>query len=179
MICRHCGKEYSDKFEYCPYCAEPKPRPPKTTDETYVERKVGTARFWSIFGGVLLQLFCLVFMGPILGLFFGMLVFPVSIWAIIYGTRKRTLEEVKKNSRETIIKKQFFIDKSSICPNCGSHDIKIYRKGYNYSTGFWGATFGVKGAGYAGGFGANNACCRCMNCGNDWETDYDYRLINK
>ena len=25
MICRHCGKEYSDEFAYCPYCAEPKP----------------------------------------------------------------------------------------------------------------------------------------------------------
>ena len=25
MICRHCGKEYSDEFSYCPYCAEPKP----------------------------------------------------------------------------------------------------------------------------------------------------------
>ena len=65
------------------------------------------------------------------------------------------------------------------CPKCGSTNIKIYRKGYNYKVGFWGAIFGVRGAGYAGGFDANNACCRCMNCGKDWETDYDYRLINK
>lgn len=63
------------------------------------------------------------------------------------------------------------------CPHCGSHDIKIYRKGYDYKVGFWGAIFGVRGAGYAGGFDANKACCRCMNCGHDWETDYDYRLI--
>ena len=63
------------------------------------------------------------------------------------------------------------------CPKCGSHNIKIYRKGYNYKVGFWGAIFGVRGAGYVGGFDANNACCRCMSCGNDWETDYDYRLI--
>jgi hypothetical protein len=65
------------------------------------------------------------------------------------------------------------------CPKCGSHNIKLYRKGYNYKVGFWGAIFGVRGAGYAGGFKANNTCCRCMNCGNDWETDYDYRLIDK
>jgi hypothetical protein len=65
------------------------------------------------------------------------------------------------------------------CPKCGSHNIKLYRKGYNYKVGFWGAIFGVRGAGYAGGFGANNTCCRCMDCGNDWETDYDYRLIVK
>lgn len=63
------------------------------------------------------------------------------------------------------------------CPKCGSTNIKLYRKGYNYKVGFWGVIFGARGAGYAGGFDANNTCCRCMNCGNDWETDYDYRLI--
>ena len=66
-----------------------------------------------------------------------------------------------------------------VCPRCGSHNIKRYRKGYNYKIGFWGAIFGVRGAGYAGGFDSNNTCCRCMDCGKDWETDYDYRLINK
>ena len=65
------------------------------------------------------------------------------------------------------------------CPKCGSTNIKLYRKGYNYKVGFWGTIFGVRGAGYAGGFNANNTCCRCMNCGKDWETDYDYRLIDK
>ena len=65
------------------------------------------------------------------------------------------------------------------CPKCGSTNIKLYRKGYNYKVGFWGAIFGVRGAGYAGGFDANHTCCRCMDCGKDWETDYDYRLINK
>lgn len=68
---------------------------------------------------------------------------------------------------------------TDICPRCGSHNIKLYRKGYNYKVGFWGAIFGVRGAGYAGGFDANNTCCHCMDCGKDWETDYDYRLINK
>ena len=65
------------------------------------------------------------------------------------------------------------------CPKCGSTNIKLYRKGYNYKVGFWGAIFGVRGAGYAGGFDANHTCCRCMDCGKDWETDYDYRLIEK
>jgi rRNA maturation endonuclease Nob1 len=64
-----------------------------------------------------------------------------------------------------------------VCPKCGSRNIKLYRKGYNYKIGFWGAIFGVRGAGYAGGFDANNTCCRCMDCGKDWETNYDYRLI--
>jgi Zn finger protein HypA/HybF involved in hydrogenase expression len=63
------------------------------------------------------------------------------------------------------------------CPKCGSHNLKLYRKGYNYKVGFWGSIFGVRGAGYAAGIDSNKACCRCMNCGNDWETDYDYRLL--
>lgn len=174
MICRHCGKEYSDEFAYCPYCAEPKPAREKTLDEAYIERKVGRAKFWSIFGGVLLQIFCLIFMGPVLGLIFGILVFPVCIWAIIYGTGKRVREEIEKNSCETIIKKQFMADQTSICPNCGSHDIKVYRKGYDYGTGFW---LRKHGGAFVAGMDSNTACCRCMNCGNDWETDYDYRLI--
>ena len=74
-----------------------------------------------------------------------------------------------------LVKKNLY----DVCPRCGSHNIKHYRKGYNYKIGFWGAIFGVRGAGYAGGFDANHTCCRCMDCGKDWETDYDYRLINK
>ena len=175
--CHHCGEEYLDNKTYCPYCGEPKPKKEKTIDEMYVERKVGIARFWSIFGGVLLQLICLIFMGPVLGLVFGMLIFPVCIWAIIYGIKKKTTEDIRINSRDTIIKKQFLIDKTSICPICGSHNVKIYRKGYDYSVGFWGSIFGVRGSGYAGGFDANKARCRCLNCGNDWLTDYDYRLL--
>ena len=65
------------------------------------------------------------------------------------------------------------------CPKCGSTNIKLYRKGYDYKVSFWGAIFEAKGAGYAGGFDANKTCCRCMDCGKDWETDYDYRLIEK
>lgn len=65
------------------------------------------------------------------------------------------------------------------CPHCGSHDIKIYREGYNYNKGFWLRAFGVKGGGYVAGMNSNRARCRCMNCGYDWATDYDYRLIDK
>ena len=179
MICRYCGKELLEGDKYCACCGEPVPKPPKSIDERYLNKRVSTARFWSVFCSVLLQLFCLVYMGPILGLIFGVAVFPVCIWGIIYGVRKRTLEELEENSHKTIIAKQFSLDKTSICPVCGSHDIKLYRKGYDYGVGYWGSTFGVKGSGYAGGFDANKTCCHCQNCGNDWETNYDYRTINK
>lgn len=63
------------------------------------------------------------------------------------------------------------------CPRCYSKNIKIYRKGYDYHPGFWGSLFGVRGAGYVGGFDANKACCHCVDCGKDWETDYDIRKL--
>ena len=101
--------------------------------------------------------------------------FVFSFVVLIIGL----LIEHFKSDKQKLIDIQFDEDATSICPRCGSHNIKIYRRGYDYKVGFWGAIFGVKGAGYAGGFGANNACCRCMDCGKDWETDYDYRLIDK
>ena len=99
--------------------------------------------------------------------------FLVSVAIVVIGF----LIERFKSDEQKLIDIQFDNDQTSICPHCGSHSIKVYRKGYNYNTGFWGAIFGVRGAGYAGGFDANKACCRCMNCGKDWETDYDYRLL--
>lgn len=101
--------------------------------------------------------------------------FLISIAVVVIGF----LIEHFKSDKQKLIDIQFDNDETSICPQCGSHNIKLYRKGYNYKVGFWGAIFGVRGAGYAGGFDANKTCCRCMNCGKDWETDYDYRLIDK
>ena len=116
-----------------------------------------------------------------------LLLLVVMIVAMVWG-----LKDIKKNGKSTDVFKKAAVDlshnfseavnmKNNIdhCPKCGGTNIKLYRKGYNYKVGFWGAIFGVRGAGYAGGFDANNTCCRCMDCGNDWETDYDYRLINK
>lgn len=99
----------------------------------------------------------------------------ISVIVIVCGL----LIEHFKSDKQKLIDIQFDDDSTSICPKCGSHNIKLYRKGYNYKVGFWGTIFGVRGAGYAGGFDANKTCCRCMDCGKDWETDYDYRLINK
>lgn len=106
------------------------------------------------------------------------------MWLIKSGhiTKGNLKSDVNKATEifSDTIKEAFNVRKNiDHCPKCGSHNIKLYRKGYNYKIGFWGAIFGVRGAGYAGGFDANNTCCRCMDCGKDWETDYDYRLINK
>ena len=125
-------------------------------------------------------------LGLIIGLTIATALIAYFVWLVKSGQFKSgTFESSVKDATDVFYEKtkkdlnEALNIRNNIdhCPKCGSHDIKIYRKGYNYSTGFWGAIFGVRGAGYAGGFDANNACCRCMNCGKDWETDYDYRLI--
>lgn len=177
MICRHCGKEYSDEYAYCPYCAEPKPIVRSETNELKQYKDKMASKF------VFKIIICLIFSvgfgvllswleGIGIGIFLSTIVFLGL--ALIPFLEFYTLT---KPGKARTINVQFSKDQTSICPKCGSHNIKIYRKGYNYRTGFWGAMFGVRGAGYAGGFDANNTCCRCMNCGKDWETDYDYRLI--
>lgn len=173
MICRHCGKEYADEFAYCPYCAEPKPEPEKSLEEEYIEKVDKEHSRWNvatIICNILLCILGTVLLGPI-GLAFGVANF---IAMLIHGKRKNV--KAKKPGRQFIINTQFSKDQTSICPKCGSHSIKIYRKGYDYGHGFW---FRKYGGGYTAGIDKNIACCRCMNCGNDWETDYDYRLINK
>lgn len=86
-------------------------------------------------------------------------------------------KEVKKRDRKQIIKQQFKKDKTSICPRCGSHSIKIYRKGYNWNEAFWGRMFNLKGSHYIAGMESNDAICRCLNCGSEWNSGYDYRKI--
>lgn len=184
MICRHCGKEYSDEFAYCPYCAEPKyDKKPKI--EKY--HHWGNAGFKIIIGMVILLFFSFIYAlfhsainsdgntideSELLSTFLYLYI-PLQIIHIIGVIVKY------KNKKNRLIMEQFHYDKLGVCPKCGSHNIKIYRKGYNYNKGFWLRMFDIKGGGYIAGMDSNNTCCRCMNCGNDWETDYDYRLINK
>lgn len=184
MICRHCGKEYSDEFAYCPYCAEP-----KHSNRLKVKKyhHWGSAGFKIVVGIVTLLFFSFVyalFQNAINGdgvtidengllCSFLCIYIPLQIVHIVGVIIKY------KNKQNRLIMEQFHYDKTSVCPKCGSHNIKIYRKGYNYNKGFWLRSFDIKGGGYIAGMDANNTCCRCMNCGKDWETDYDYRLINK
>ena len=205
MICRHCGKEYSDEFEYCPYCAEPKNSRQARVEFTKLKHLTreerAQRRYINITTVVAVLLFFSMFF---VGQFLGWKIYPetvgndafhdetdtfaicfwiatIVIWVLsrwIYWLVTKD-KLMNKRIKKQVIMDQFMLDRMSICPRCGSHNIKLYRKGYNYKIGFWGAIFGVRGAGYAGGFDSNKTCCRCMNCGNEWKTDYDYRLINK
>jgi DNA-directed RNA polymerase subunit M/transcription elongation factor TFIIS len=163
MICRHCGKELSYGDKFCKECGKKVKKPAKKDNYT----KVGICIILNaIFVALLFTAaaFSAALMPPLL--------IPIVIVGVVYA--RILWEKFKKGVG-------YVPDKENLekCNRCGSHNIKIYRNGYDYRPGFWGAIFGVRGAGYAGGFDANNACCRCMDCGHDWKTDYDYRLIKK
>lgn len=194
MICRHCGKEFSDDFEYCPYCAEPVTFWDKhpMTDEQHKELKKEVARTKKGCAIVLLGivLFPISWVAIYLWNFVDLILndadyyggWMISLYAFLISTTVVVvglLVEHLKSDKQKLIDIQFDEDATSICPKCGSHNIKVYRKGYNYKKGFWLRLFDVKGGAYIAGMDSNTTCCRCMNCCNDWETDYDYRLIDK
>lgn len=177
MNCRHCGREFPNDAKYCPYCAEPTilkntASTPKEKEKRYNDNAIFVGLLWFLIVAYISWRFLVRAFGdtasPLLLIPF--FVVPEIICIICVA-------KYYGNKRRKTILMQYQENQMAICPQCGSHNIKVYRKGYNYHTGFWGAIFGVRGAGYAGGFDANKACCRCMNCGKDWETDYDYRLV--
>lgn len=178
MVCRHCGKVFPDDAKYCPYCAEPVPV--MQTEEQNLKQYKGDVLF-SIIVYIFKCLGCCAILFLFLALFGGLVlaIIATTIIFVVFATIGIFIYREKTTpGRTRTINMQFNKDQTSICPKCGSHNIKVYRKGYDYRPGFWGSMFGVREAGYVGGFDANKACCRCKNCGNDWETDYDYRLIH-
>ena len=90
---------------------------------------------------------------------------------------KITREKVTSKSKRKLIREQFKKDKTSICPRCGSHSVKVYRKGYNWQEAFWGNLFRIRGSRYTAGFDSNDAMCFCEHCGHKWNTHYDVRVI--
>ena len=92
-------------------------------------------------------------------------------------TIKITREKVTQKSKRKLINEQFKQDKTSICPICGSHSVKVYRKGYNWQEAFWGNIFRIRGSRYTAGMDSNEAMCYCQRCGHKWNTHYDIRTI--
>lgn len=184
MICSNCKKEYSNDFDYCPYCAEPKYAKPQKVEKYH---HWGNAGFKIAIGMVILIFFSFCYAlfynalksdgadiaeSEVLSTFLTIYI-PLQIVHIVGVVVKY------KNKKNRLIMEQHHYDKTSICPKCGSHNIKIYREGYNYTKGFWLRTFDVKGGGYIAGMNSNRARCHCVNCGNDWATNYDYRFIDR
>lgn len=182
--CSYCGKNVPNDVHYCPYCAEPVlSNEDREWEEKELERKAKTraALNTKIFTASLV-------IGTVGPVFLLSLVFTehlaFGVWLSIWLGCSITIPTVAflfaRNHLydESIVKwKQFCTDSTSICPMCGSHSVKIYRKGYNYNEAFWGSVFKIRGSRYTAGMNSNNAMCHCQHCGHDWNSGYDYRKI--
>lgn len=181
MNCKHCGKSLPENAKYCPNCAEPTDcqseylnnTPEEDLSNALAKRAIKGFAIASTVSFVISII--IVFMvnqsiSCFLGYFFSALFFCL-IFVVI------DLMIVRNNDRKTNIITQFERDTTNICPRCGSHSIKIYRKGYNYNEAFWGNMFNIKGSRYTAGMNSNNAMCHCQHCGHNWNSGYDYRQI--
>lgn len=167
MICRHCGKEYEDKFSYCPYCAEPKP--------IKVEKEDNSDYIWTIVAHCI-AIPIGVFVGVFIFFFFEIFLFaviPATIASVISLILVIVYHKFKSEHRRTI-EKQFYRDKKSICPVCGSHSVALGRKGYDWNKGFWYRMFNVKGGHYLAGAESRRVTAHCQNCGHSWLTDEEW-----
>lgn len=188
MNCKHCGKEIPDDAKYCMYCAEPVVQRVQISPEIREKTKYGVETFFYtliIFPITIViyylwkfaeVLFAIMFRGNPGDVecwdFWAVCLLAVGICAAVVVVRKILYE--CRSEKEQLIAVQYNEDQTSICPHCGCHDVKVYRKGYNYSKGYW---LRKHGGGYVAGMDSNRARCRCQNCGHDWLTDYDYRLL--
>ena len=190
MKCSYCGKELPENAKYCPNCAEP------TSGGLYdeaMQQDIINNEYWgdkalkilgySIAPAITTGLIMLV-LSIIIEKFTYSIGFIALIDFIIYaacvciGFVIAYFNKKHRSKTREIIDNQFYADKTSICPICGSHSIKIYRKGYNWNEAFWGRMFNLKGSHYTAGMNSNDAMCHCRHCGHEWNTGYDYRKIN-
>lgn len=167
MTCRNCGKEYNDSNPHCPYCAEPKYiRPRNESNSDY---------WWAIIAhciAIPLSFFIVTFLFFFLELLF-YAVIPAAIVSFLSLVGVIIYHSCKSNRRR-IIEKQFYRDKKSICPICGSHSIALGRKGYDWNKGFWYSMFNVKGGHYLAGAESRRVTAHCQNCGHSWLTDEEW-----
>lgn len=181
MLCTHCGKSLPVNAEYCPYCAEPVCSMSTTKQEQNTENVTATL----ILRSVVIMMFNIIpsavfafiitfFVNnsiEFFGKYFAAAFLVLLVIPIIY------LLCTVNSKKEMKILQQYVYDSTSICPMCGSHSVKIYRKGYNYNEAFWGSIFKIRGSRYTAGMNSNNAMCHCQHCGHDWNSGYDYRKI--
>lgn len=174
MICTHCGFEYDDSYNYCPKCAEPKTvmKPGLTFSEEreeFFKKKKRRYLIHFIVHFICSIFYCICFMmiGGLPGYIIGFLL--VNAAALMpYLIAVAAEKDKRTDEREVNIRIQYEKDDTSICPHCGSHDIALGRKGYDWSKGFWYNLFGTPGAGYVAGMDSRRVTCYCQHCGHKW-----------
>lgn len=192
--CTYCHALIPSDAKSCPYCAEPvHKRNLNPTVEEQTENYI-----WSK------SVFDLTVAYPIITILFGLfgiflyklfndyapvpgktkiLIFIVSalLSALICTVSHFNIKNQLENERKTgkLAKKaQRYTDSTSICPKCGSHDIKIYPKGYDWGEAATGEVFGIDTWKYTAGAGSNDAMCYCRNCGKTWNSGKDIRKLD-
>lgn len=182
-VCSHCGHEYNCTISNCPECAEPTPEI-KLEEDLIEEKKrnyrnsfivsviagiIGALLFAALFAFLICFHFLLTetVIVPFLPIF---AVFAVLglIGAIF------TLATLRKNKTWRNIRAQFYADNTSICPECGSHDLSFGRKGYDWNYAYWGSVFKIKGSQYLAGMDSRRVTAHCNKCGHRWETSKEW-----
>ena len=79
-----------------------------------------------------------------------------------------------KSRRGKMIDIQFSEDQTSICPQCGSHNIALGRKGYNWKEGYRNSVLDIKGGFYLAGMDSRRVTAHCRNCGHSWLTNREW-----
>lgn len=79
-----------------------------------------------------------------------------------------------KSRRSKMIDIQFSEDQTSICPQCGSHNIALGRKGYNWKEGYRNSVLDIKGGFYLAGMDSRRVTAHCRNCGHSWLTNREW-----
>lgn len=189
MKCSYCGKTYDDDFSYCPYCAEPKPvERVEETPEQIVKHETAMAPIVALGVMVMAYIPCAiaVWVVDFLILFSDNFhganntIDDMLSWKTIFLIALAVdfviglvvfVSEFFKTPREKIISHQFSNDQTSICPRCGSHNISLGRKGYDWNKGFWYSMFNIKGGHYIAGMNSRQVVAYCNNCNHKWETN--------
>lgn len=172
MRCSYCGTELPEGSKFCNKCGEPVVIPERVEKQ---EKGIADAKF------ITQHAVMIIIMVGFVWLWVWLMTRNVLIgglcaagYVVIHVSAILLRSERRKS-----IDRQFYRDQTSICPYCGSHSIKTYRKGYDWNSAFWGTMFKLRGSRYTAGIESNLVMCRCQHCGMRWKTSYDYRLMDK
>ncbi len=205
--CGFCNKEYDEKYNYCPYCGEPRLAMEDDKKENAEETAykallilpvigfVGGMVASMIVGWIIHFIRCIfyIFKGytipqlprfstplevfVICGVIVAVIMFVLSVYAVNKrekNIREGILPRKREPSRKEIIREQFRNDSTSICPECGSHNISLGRKGYDWSKAAWYSFFGIKEGVFWAGKDERRVTAYCNNCHHKWLTDREW-----
>ena len=183
ISCVHCGNRYWSTISNCPECAEPTPEI-KTEDDLQEEIKANYRNSFivNVITGVIGALLFAAMLAFIICFYFLLtetVIIPfLPIFAVFAAlgviAAIAVLATLRKDKKWRNIQAQFHADETSICPNCGSHDLSFGRKGYDWNYAFWGSIFSLRGSQYIAGMDSRRVIAHCNKCGHSWKTSREW-----